>query len=46
MVSNKDLESVVEQINTAYSRLEKRITALETELAAVKATKKESSKKP
>jgi|TARA_R110000822_G_scaffold288757_1_gene410040 hypothetical protein len=46
VVSNKELESVVEQINTAYARLEKRITVLETEIAAAKATKKESSKKP
>ena len=46
MVSNKELESVVEQINTAYARLEKRITVLEIEIATAKATKKESSKKP
>ena len=45
MVSNKELESVVEQINAAYARLDKRITALEEALAEAKAPKKESSKK-
>ena len=45
MGSNKELESVVEQVNAAYSRMEKRIAALEEALAAVKPAKKESSKK-
>ena len=45
MVSNKELESVVEQVNAAYSRMEKRIAALEEALAAAKPAKKESSKK-
>ena len=45
MVSNKELESVVEQVNAAYSRMEKRIAALEKALAAAKPAKKESSKK-
>lgn len=36
MVSNKELESVVEQINVAYARLEKRIAALEEAAAAAK----------
>ena len=44
MVSNKELESVVEQINAAYVRLDKRIAALEAAQASVPA-KKESSKK-
>lgn len=44
MVSNKELESVVEQINAAYARLDKRIAALEAVQAAAPA-KKESSKK-
>jgi len=45
MVSNKELESVVEQVNAAYARMEKRIAALEATLEASKAPKKESSKK-
>lgn len=44
MVSNKELESVVEQINVAYARLEKRIAALETALEA-EAPKTKTSKK-
>lgn len=45
MVSNKELESVVEQVNAAYARMEKRIAALEAALEASKVSKKESSKK-
>jgi hypothetical protein len=45
MVSNKELESVVEQVNAAYARMEKRIAALEAALAAATETKKQSSKK-
>ena len=45
MVSNKELESVVEQINIAYARMEKRIAKLEAALEAAKTPKKESSKK-
>ena len=45
MVSNKELESVVEQVNAAYARMEKRIVALEAALAAAAETKKQSSKK-
>jgi hypothetical protein len=45
MVSNKELESVVEQINVAYARLEKRIAALETALEAAVAPKPKTSKK-
>ena len=42
MVSNKDLEDVVAQVNNAYERMNKRITALEE---AAKTPKKESAKK-
>lgn len=42
MVSNKELEDVVAQVNKAYERMDKRITALEQ---AAKTTKKESPKK-
>jgi|VirMetMinimDraft_7_1064189.scaffolds.fasta_scaffold715288_1 chaperonin cofactor prefoldin len=42
MVSNKDLEDVVAQVNKAYERMNKRITALEE---AAKTPKKESAKK-
>lgn len=45
MVSNKELESVVEQVNSAYARMEKRIVALEAALEAATAPKKQSSKK-
>lgn len=45
MVSNKELESVVEQVNIAYARMEKRIVALEAALEAATKPKKESSKK-
>lgn len=45
MVSNKELESVVEQINAAYARLDKRIAALEAASKPATAAKKESSKK-
>ena len=34
MVSNKELENVVEQINAAYARLDKRIAALEAAQAS------------
>lgn len=45
MVSNKELESVVEQVNAAYARMEKRIAALEAALAAATETKKQNFKK-
>ena len=45
MVSNKELESFVEQINAAYARMEKRIVALEAALEAATATTTKSSKK-
>ena len=45
MVSNKEFESVVEQINAAYARLDKRIAALEAAAEAAKAPKKETTKK-
>ena len=52
MVSNKELESVIEQVNDSYSVMEKRIAALEESIADIllenllnKPVKKESSKK-
>ena len=45
MVSNKELESVVEQVNAAYARMEKRIVALEAALEAATTPKKQSTKK-
>lgn len=51
MVSNKELESVIEQVNDSYSLMEKRIAALEESIAGIllahldKPVKKESSKK-
>lgn len=45
MVSNKELESVVEQINIAYARMEKRIIALEAALQEAKEAKKTTTKK-
>jgi len=41
MVSNKDLEDVVAQVNKAYERMNKRITALEE---AAKTPKKDCKK--
>ena len=49
MVSQRDLNQVVEQINASYSLLVKRLTELESELKALKAattSKKESKEKP
>ena len=51
MVSNKELESVIEQVNDSYSLMEQRIAALEASIADIllahldKPVKKESSKK-
>ena len=51
MVSNKELESVIEQVNDSYSVMEQRIAALEESIADIllahlhKPVKKESSKK-
>jgi len=47
MVSHKELESVVEQVNESYARLDNRIAELEQTIKklAVKTVKKESTKK-
>lgn len=47
MVSHKELESVVEQINESYARLDNRIAELEQTIKklAVKTVKKESTKR-
>lgn len=46
MVSNKELENVVEQINAAYGRMEKRIVVLEEALKQATEAKKTATKKP
>jgi hypothetical protein len=49
MVSQRDLNQVVEQINASYSLLVNRLTELESELKTLKAAstpKKESKEKP
>jgi hypothetical protein len=49
MVSQRDLNKVVEQINSSYSVLIERLVALEAELASLKSistNKKESKEKP
>ena len=51
MVSNKELDSVIEQVNDSYSVMEKRIAALEESIAGIllanldKPIKKERLKK-